>query len=61
LFEWLEDGAYFYICEDKEHMAKDVHNTLIEVIVKEGAMSHEEAEAYLSDMQKQGRYQRDVY
>nr|WP_268870660.1 sulfite reductase subunit alpha [Bacillus sp. 1NLA3E] len=61
LFSSLENGGYFYICGDKERMAKDVHNTLIEVIAKEGSMSQEEAEAYLNDLKKQGRYQRDVY
>ncbi|WP_066250327.1 sulfite reductase subunit alpha [Neobacillus drentensis] len=61
LFEWLEKGAYFYVCGDKEYMAKDVNETLINIIENEGSMSHEEAEAYLKDMQKQGRYQRDVY
>lgn len=61
LFQWLENGSYFYVCGDKHHMAKDVHNTLIDVIEKEGAMTREEAEAYLNDMQKQGSYQRDVY
>lgn len=61
LFQWLENGAYFYVCGDKQYMAKDVHNTLIEVIAKEGNMSTEQAEAYLNDLQKQKRYQRDVY
>jgi sulfite reductase (NADPH) flavoprotein alpha-component len=61
LFEWFENGAYFYVCGDKERMAKDVNEALINVIEKEGAMSREAAEAYLKDMQKQGRYQRDVY
>ncbi|MFK9090781.1 sulfite reductase flavoprotein subunit alpha [Bacillus salipaludis] len=61
LFEWLSNGAHFYICGDKEHMAKDIHNAMIDVIEKEGALTREEAEAYLNDMQKQGRYQRDVY
>jgi sulfite reductase (NADPH) flavoprotein alpha-component len=61
LFEWLENGVYFYVCGDKQRMAKDVHNALIDVIEKEGAMDRESAEAYLNDMQKQGRYQRDVY
>ncbi|MFF2447894.1 sulfite reductase subunit alpha [Neobacillus sp. NPDC058068] len=61
LFDWLEKGTYFYVCGDKEYMAKDVHETLINVIEKEGAMSRDAAEAYLKDMQKQGRYQRDVY
>jgi sulfite reductase (NADPH) flavoprotein alpha-component len=61
LYEWLQKGAYFYVCGDKEYMAKDVHETLISIIEKEGAMSRDAAEAYLKDMQKQGRYQRDVY
>jgi sulfite reductase (NADPH) flavoprotein alpha-component len=61
LFEWLEKGAYFYVCGDKERMAKDVNDALITVIEKEGAMTRETAEAYLKEMQKQGRYQRDVY
>lgn len=61
LFGWLENGAYFYICGDKQYMAKDVHNTLIDIIEKEGALTREAAEAYLNDMQEQGRYQRDVY
>lgn len=61
LFEWLDNGAYFYVCGDKQNMAKDVHNVLIDVIEKEGMMTREAAEAYLNDMQEQGRYQRDVY
>lgn len=61
LFEWLKNGAYFYVCGDKQYMAKDVDNTLISIIEKEGAMTLEEAEAYVNEMRKQGRYQRDVY
>ncbi len=61
LFESLENGACFYVCGDKHYMAKDVHNSLIAVIEKEGALSREAAEAYLKDFQAQGRYQRDVY
>lgn len=61
LFEWLQKGAYFYICGDKLHMAKDVNDALVSVIAKEGAMTQEEAEAYLNVLQKEGRYQRDVY
>ncbi|ULT54778.1 sulfite reductase subunit alpha [Neobacillus drentensis] len=61
LFEWLENGAYFYVCGDKQYMAKDVHNALLSVIEKEGSMTPEQAEAYLNDMKTQGRYQRDVY
>ncbi|WP_332628671.1 assimilatory sulfite reductase (NADPH) flavoprotein subunit [Halalkalibacter flavus] len=61
LFEWLQEGAAFYICGDEKKMAHDVHNTLLDIIEKEGGMSREDAEKYLSDMQQQKRYQRDVY
>jgi sulfite reductase (NADPH) flavoprotein alpha-component len=61
LFEWLEKGAYFFICGDKERMAKDVNEALINIIEKEGGMERDAAEAYLKELQKQGRYQRDVY
>ncbi|MBM7655394.1 sulfite reductase subunit alpha [Neobacillus cucumis] len=61
LFEWLENGAYFFVCGDKQYMAKDVHSALLSVIEKEGSMTPEEAEAYLNSMKEQGRYQRDVY
>lgn len=61
LFAWLEDGAYFYVCGDKRYMAKDVHKTLIDIIQKEGEMDRDTAEEYLTELQKQKRYQRDVY
>jgi sulfite reductase (NADPH) flavoprotein alpha-component len=61
LFEWLQEGATVYICGDEKNMAHDVHNTLIEIIEKEGGMSREKAEDYLAGMQQQKRYQRDVY
>ncbi|MDE0639436.1 assimilatory sulfite reductase (NADPH) flavoprotein subunit [Bacillus sp. CNPSo 3703] len=61
LFDWLEQGAYVYICGDEKHMAHDVHNTLLSIIQEEGAMSKEKAESYLANLQQQKRYQRDVY
>lgn len=61
LYQWLEEGASVYICGDEKHMAHDVHNTLITILEQEGGKSKEEAEAYLTDMQQQKRYQRDVY
>lgn len=61
LFEWLEQGAYVYVCGDEKHMAHDVHSTLLSIIQEEGAMSKEKAESYLANLQQQKRYQRDVY
>jgi sulfite reductase (NADPH) flavoprotein alpha-component len=61
IYEWLQKGGYFYVCGDKTYMAKDVHEALITIIETEGSITREEAEAYLNDLKKQGRYQRDVY
>jgi sulfite reductase (NADPH) flavoprotein alpha-component len=61
IYSWLEAGAYFYICGDAERMAVDVHNALIETVAKEGAKSHEEAEAYINALLDSRRYLRDVY
>lgn len=59
-YEWLEKGAAVYICGDKG-MAKDVQETIIQIIQEQGNKSREEAEAYLEELRKQKRYQRDVY
>ncbi|MEM9356301.1 MAG: sulfite reductase flavoprotein subunit alpha [Pseudomonadota bacterium] len=61
LFAWLEDGAAFYVCGDATRMAKDVEMTLKEIIAEHGAMSKQDAEAYLARLRKEKRYLRDVY
>lgn len=61
IYKWLEAGAYFYVCGDAQRMAKDVHQTLIDIIASEGGLSSDEATAYVDALKKQKRYQRDVY
>ncbi len=61
LFAWLEQGAHFYVCGDASRMAHDVNEALIEAIISAGGRKREEAEAYIEDLKKSKRYQRDVY
>jgi len=61
VFAWLERGAHLYICGDANRMAKDVHQTLIEIISEQGKLSSEQAEQYLKDLRSNKRYQKDVY
>lgn len=61
LYRWLEEGAHVYVCGDEKHMAHDVHAALAAILQQEGEMSADKAQAYLAEMQKQKRYQRDVY
>ena len=61
VFSWLERGAHLYICGDANRMAKDVHNTLVDVIAEQGGLSTEQAEEYLKSLRSNKRYQKDVY
>jgi sulfite reductase (NADPH) flavoprotein alpha-component len=61
LYEWLERGAYFYVCGDASRMAKDVETALLDVIARGSKGTLDHAAEYLAAMKKQKRYQRDVY
>ncbi|MBD7969379.1 assimilatory sulfite reductase (NADPH) flavoprotein subunit [Paenibacillus gallinarum] len=61
IYEWLQEGAYIYVCGDEKKMAHDVHSTLAAILVQEGGMTMEQATDYLIELQQQKRYQRDVY
>ena len=63
IWEWLDNGAYFFICGDKQYMAKDVHKALIDIAEKHGKMKREDAEHYVNQtlMKEEHRYLRDVY
>jgi sulfite reductase (NADPH) flavoprotein alpha-component len=61
IFEWLEQGAHFYVCGDAKRMASDVDNALKQIVAEQGGMSAEEASAYVANLVKANRYQRDVY
>ncbi|MEM0910292.1 MAG: sulfite reductase flavoprotein subunit alpha [Pseudomonadota bacterium] len=61
LYDWLEKGAYFYVCGDAFRMAKDVDKMLTKIVATFGGMSEESAVAYVNSLKKQKRYVRDVY
>ena len=63
IWEWIDNGGYFYVCGDKNHMAKDVHSTLINICVEHGGLSEEDAKLFVEQtlMREEKRYLRDVY
>lgn len=61
LYKWLEEGAHFYVCGDATRMARDVHEALISVVEFQAGITREAAEAYVEELKKSKRYQRDVY
>jgi len=63
IWNWIDGGAYFYVCGDKNYMARDVHSTLIEICSEYGGMSEDEAKDFVETglMKTEKRYLRDVY
>ncbi|MFL5283243.1 MAG: sulfite reductase flavoprotein subunit alpha [Rhodopila sp.] len=61
LYAWLKDGAALYVCGDANQMAKDVHNSLLEILADQGRQDEAAAKAELDAIRRDGRYLRDVY
>lgn len=61
IWNWLQEGAYLYVCGDADNMAPDVNEALIDIISQQGNKSREDATEYLRQLTRDKRYQRDVY
>lgn len=61
IWQWLQQGAYLYVCGDASHMAKDVEQALLDIVMEYGNKNIDEADEYLSELRLERRYQRDVY
>ncbi len=61
LCRWLEDGAHLYVCGDAERMARDVDAALQEIVAEHLGLDEAQAREYIHGLQRDKRYQRDVY
>jgi sulfite reductase (NADPH) flavoprotein alpha-component len=61
LIEWIENGAYFYVCGDAKAMAKDVRSTLVRAYADVKSVSPEIAQQALAKLESERRYLQDVY
>ncbi|XP_076972944.1 methionine synthase reductase [Tamandua tetradactyla] len=56
----LENG-YIYVCGDAKNMAKDVNDTLVEIISKEAGVEKLEAMKMLATLKEEKRYLQDIW
>ncbi len=61
IYQWIKDGAYFYLCGDMNRMAKDVKKELVNIIAEHGKISVREAADYFKEVKSSRRFQEDVY
>lgn len=61
----VDQNAYIFICGDGHSMARDVHNTLVDIVcgddTKDNVASRKEAESFLAAMTKDAKYIKDVW
>lgn len=60
-FDWLEKGAYVYVCGDARRMAKDVDLALHQIVQTHGRLTEESTKDYIKALKAAKRYLRDVY
>ncbi|ANS31735.1 bifunctional reductase [Rhodococcus opacus] len=61
LWGWMQEGASLYVCGDASRMAKDVDETIREVVRTHGRLDEEDTELYMKQLATDKRYVRDVY
>ncbi len=61
VWQWLQEGAFLYVCGDAKKMAKAVDEALGNLICTHGNLSHDAARAHLALLHKEKRYLRDIY
>jgi sulfite reductase (NADPH) flavoprotein alpha-component len=61
IWQWINSGAYIYVCGAKEPMSSDVEYTLLQIIERFGGKTSSQAIEYLVQLAEEGRYLKDVY
>eukprot|EP01061_Rhynchopus_euleeides_P008352 TRINITY_DN17415_c0_g1_i1.p1 TRINITY_DN17415_c0_g1~~TRINITY_DN17415_c0_g1_i1.p1 ORF type:complete len:678 (+),score=315.99 TRINITY_DN17415_c0_g1_i1:75-2036(+) len=61
IWQIINSDGNIYICGDAKNMARAVEEALVQVMIGEGGMSRENAEARLNKMEKNQRYLKDVW
>ncbi|WP_425619244.1 sulfite reductase subunit alpha [Anatilimnocola sp. NA78] len=61
MWQWLQQGAHFFVCGDAKKMAADVDQALQAIVMTQGGKTAVEAKQYVAQMAKDKRYHKDVY
>jgi sulfite reductase alpha subunit-like flavoprotein len=56
-----QSGAYFFLAGSAKNMPKSVRDAVVEIAEIEGALNKEEAEMFVSNLEKTGRYQTETW
>ena len=57
----LEQKAYFYVCGDAMHMAREVNDVLGQIISEQRGVPKQKGEEIVKGMRAANQYQEDVW
>lgn len=61
LYQWVQSGAYVYVCGEKDPMSVLVEDALLQIFQQYGNKTKEEAQKYFNVLKDEGKYSKDVY
>lgn len=61
LYQWIQNGAYIYVCGKKDPMSLDVEKTLVQIVQQYSNKSLEESQQFINELKDSHRYHKDVY
>jgi sulfite reductase (NADPH) flavoprotein alpha-component len=61
VFTWLEQGAYLYLCGEKEPAGKAIEAALLELLQQQTDGTIETATTYFEKLKTEGRFMKDLY
>jgi sulfite reductase (NADPH) flavoprotein alpha-component len=61
LWQWINDGAFIYLCGDARMLAPAVDAVLARIAGQHGGLSCEQAQAFVQTLRDRKQYRRDVY
>ena len=59
--DWLDNGAFLYVCGDAKSMAKDVRAAVVRAYADVKALAPEAANRAIAELERDKRYLQDVY
>ncbi len=61
LFQWINSGAYLYICGTKDPNSIDIENALLKVFEEHGNLTEAESKNFMVRLENENRFIKDVY
>nr|CAB3265046.1 NADPH--cytochrome P450 reductase [Phallusia mammillata] len=61
VWDVIDNHGHIYVCGDARHMARDVHDAIVDIVCECGGKTHQQAVDFVKALMNKGRYSADVW